>query len=95
MSFLPLTNNPEELFNTTIFDIVYSMRQLWNTLGFWTIDIRDSSNDALLLGVKLVTKTNLLSQHPHIPFDLRSESVDDPSRNNLDTFNLSVVEKDV
>jgi len=43
--YLPLTNNPEESFNISIFETVYLCRQLWNENGFWTLDIKDASGD--------------------------------------------------
>ena len=95
MLILPLTNNPEESFNITISGTVYNIRQLWNTLGFWTIDILDENGDPLAYGVKLVTKTELTFQHPSVPFNLRSDADEDPSRDSLDSFNLVVTDKDV
>lgn len=95
MIFLPLTNNPEEDFNITIFGIIYNFRQLWNEFGFWILDIRDSDGANLVLGVKIITQNNLLSQFPHIPFDLLSAEGLDPVRNNLDVFPLEVINKDV
>lgn len=94
MVILPLTNNAEESFSITIFGTAYNLRQLWNTLGFWTIDVLDENGAAIILGVKIVTKTNILAQYPEVPFDLRSESAADPVRDGLDEFNLVVTEKD-
>lgn len=93
MSFLPLTNNPAEIFNITVLETVYIMRQIWNTLGFWALDIRDVDNNSLVLAVKLVTKTNVLAQYANLPFDLRSEILTDPGRFDLEEFNLEVLEK--
>jgi len=87
---LPLTNNPEESFNVTINDVIVNIRQLWNTYGFWTLDLKDADGNTLVLGVKTVTKVFLLKQYPHIEFDLRSTNDDDPTRNNLDSFILEV-----
>ena len=94
MSSLPLTNSPAETFSVVIFSVVYNMRQVWNTLGFWTLDILDEDGVALTYGVRLVTRTNLLDQYPNIPFNLRSEAVSDPARNNLREFGLIVTDKD-
>jgi hypothetical protein len=90
---LPLTNNPSETFSFNINGTVYKFRQIWNTLGFWTIDILDINDDAFVNGVKIVTKENLLEPHTAIPFDLRSERANDPTRNNLNEFELEVVER--
>ena len=92
---IPLTNNPEESFNISIFDIVYRFRQLWNEYGFWTLDINDNDGNVLIYGVKIIAGNKLLNQYPHIPFDLINNSEDDPTRNNLNEFQLEVVEKDV
>ena len=92
---LPLTNNPEETFSVTILGVVYNMRQLWNTLGFWTLDILNEDGAALMYGIKLVTKTYLLSQNACVPFNLRSEADNDPGRADLEQFNLVITDKDV
>lgn len=91
---LPLTINPSETFSFNINGTIYKFKQMWNTQGFWTIDILDINDDAFINGVKLVTKTNLLSMHQSIPFDLRSERDNDPTRDNLNEFELIVTEKE-
>jgi hypothetical protein len=93
--YLPLVNNPEEKFNISINEIVYSFKQLWNTNGFWTLDITDPDGVVLVYGVKLVTQLYLLIQYPHIPFDLYSSNELDPDRNSLNEFLLDVSIKDV
>ena len=93
--YLPLTNNPEESFNISIFDIVYNIRQLWNENGFWTIDILDAQSTVLVYGVKIVTQHLILEQYPEIPFDLFSDDEADPGRNDLESFLLGVINKDV
>jgi len=93
--YLPLTNNPEENFNVSIFDIVYIFRQLWNGIGFWTLDIKDVDGNVLVSGVKLITKEYLLRQYPQIPFDLKSENETDPGRLDLESFLLEVTDKNV
>lgn len=92
---LPLTNNTEEKFSISIFDIIYNFRQLWSEYGFWTIDILDADGAVIVYGVKLITKEFLLQQYPQIPFDLLSAAEVDPTRNNLDSFALEVSLKDV
>lgn len=92
---LPLTNNPEESFNISIFEMIYLFRQLWNENGFWTFDINDSNGNIIVYGVKVITKEFLLQQYPQLRFDLISEADSDPGRNNLDSFNLKVINKDV
>lgn len=93
--YLPLTNNPEESFNISIFETIYLCRQLWNENGFWTLDIKDANGNILVCGVKLVAQEYLLSQYPQLDFDLISTVDLDPDRNNLNIFNLGVIDKDV
>lgn len=90
---LPLTNKPSETFSFNINGTIYKFKQMWNTQGFWTLDILDINDNAFINGVKIVTKTNLLLMHPGIPFDLRSERREDPARNNLKQFELVISEK--
>lgn len=92
---LPLTNNPEESFSVSIDEVIYNFKQLWNEFGFWTLDILDADGVVLVYGVKLITKENLLRQYPQISFDLLSNNENDPTRNNLDAFELEVISKDV
>ena len=94
MSTLPLTNDPERNFQVTILDIIYNIRQLWNTIGYWAIDILDENNSVIIYGIKLVTKTELTAQYPEIRFNLRSENDSDPNRNNLDQLQLEITQKD-
>lgn len=90
---LPLSNNPSETFSFIIDGQVYKFKQVWNTSGFWTLSIADINEDTLVDGIVLVTQTNLLNMHPSISFDLRSERDNDPTRNNLDQFELQILEK--
>jgi len=90
---LPLTTNPSESFNYNVNGEVYKFKQKWSTLGFWTLDIVNITGTPYIYGVKLLAKTNLLEMHPDIPFDLRSERLNDPSRNNLNEFELEILEK--
>ena len=92
---LPFTNNPEESFSITIFGVVYNMRQLWNTLGFWTLDIADSSGATLVAGIKLMAGINITKQYPGIRFNLQSSDIADPTRYNLDSSAFEVTNKDV
>lgn len=96
MASLPLTLNPEETFQIVIFNNLYNMRQAWNNNGYWTLDIRDESNQSMALGVKLVTGITLLKQYPNIRFDIKSDSLlADPTRFDLDTFVFNITNKDV
>lgn len=91
---LSLTNNPSESFNFNIEGEIYKFKQKWNTLGFWTLDILNIDGIPFVYGVKIVTKENILAAYPDIPFDLRSERLNDPTRNNLNEFELEIIEKD-
>jgi len=91
MTYLPLTNNPEATFNVVIFDNLYTFRQLWNEYGFWTLDISNTDGDILILGVKVITKINLLRQYPGFGFKLISENESDPGRYDLESFDLGVL----
>ena len=91
---LPLSNNPSETFSFNINDSVFKFRQMWNTQGFWTLDIADINNVSFVNGVKIVTKENLLAMHPSVSFDLRSNRDNDPTRDNLNEFELEILEKD-
>lgn len=91
---LPLTNNPSETFSIEIFEVVYNMRQIWNsTAEFWSLDIADVNGVDIVAGVKIVALTNLLAQYIQLPFDLLSTTEIDPTRNNLNEFILEVVLK--
>ena len=95
MILLPLTNNPEEEFNISIFDNIYIFRQLWNEYGFWTLDIKDADGNVLVYGVKVITGEDILRQYPHILFSLIGRSETDPGRSDLEEFQLEVLSKDV
>lgn len=93
---LPLTLNPEETFQIVIFENLYNLRQLWNTRGFWTLDINDQDNEPMVLGVKLVSGIFLLKQYPNVRFDLKSDNLlANPTRSDLDTFVFEITNKDV
>ncbi len=91
--YMPLTNNPEETFNLSIYDIVYRFKQLWNQYGFWTLDISDNDGNILVYGVKIITREYILQQFPHIPFDLLGVDDLDPTRYTLESFKLGISEK--
>lgn len=91
---LPLSNNPSETFSFNINGSIYKFKQMWNTQGFWTLNIADVNSISFVNGVKLVTKTNILAMHPSLPFDLKSERDNDPTRDNLNEFELEILEKD-
>jgi len=93
MDYLPLTNSPEEKFNISIFENVFIIRQCWNTLGFWTLDIQNANGKNLVLGIKIVAHTKLLQQYPFFSFDFLSLNSSDPVRHNLSLFNLRIIKR--
>ena len=90
---LPLTNSPSEKFSVDIFGVVYQIKQLWNTQGYWSLNIANVDGDSIVDGVKIVTSTKLLAQHPQLPFELESSNDSDPTRDDLDDFILEVSSK--
>jgi hypothetical protein len=85
-----LNNSPEELFSLIIGDNSYTIRQLWNTIGFWTIDIFDEQKVVIISGIKLVSGIFLLNQYPELNFDILIDTRFDISRNDLDQYPLQV-----
>ena len=90
---LPLTNNPSETFRVEILGVVYQFRQIWNTVGFWALDILDVDGNPLAYGVRIVAKTELLRQYSHLPFELESITELDPTIDNFSEFLLAVSDK--
>lgn len=91
MSSIILSNNSEESFSFAVNDVIYKFRQLWNENGFWTLDIFDENEEALIYGVKLVAGFDLLSRFPHIPFSLTIPGDVDPERYTLSDSKLVIV----
>lgn len=89
----PTTLNPDENFNITILDTLYQVRQLWNTLGFWTLSFKDEAGVDLVLGVKIVSGIFILQQYPELPFDIKIDANIDPTRDDLIEFVLEVYSK--
>ncbi len=90
---IKLSSSPEESRTTVIEEVVYDVRQLWNTLGFWTIDIFSEDGDSLVTGVKLISGVFMLSQYSNISFDLFVDSVIDPTRFDIDSYIIEVHSK--
>jgi len=91
---LKLSSSPEEAIKVVIDEVVYDFRQLWNTLGFWTVDILTDDNTVpLVYGVKLVSGSFLLQQYVDIPFDIKIDSEVDPTRSNIENYILEIYSK--
>ena len=80
---LTLSNSPNERFAVTVNDVLYNCTQLWNTIGFWSLNIYDSDNIAMVTGVNMVSGIFILKQFPNVPFDFFIDAEIDPDR---DTF---------
>lgn len=89
----PTTDNPEENFNIILLDEIYNIRQLWNTLGFWTLDITDKDGIILVYGAKIVSGIFFLKQYPNIPWDLYINETTDPTRFTLGSTVIEVYSK--
>lgn len=90
---MTFNNSPEEEFNMVLLDSIYTFRQLWNTIGFWTLDIRDENGDALVLGARIISGSFFLEQFPSIPFDLYNDTGVDPTRDGISDFILEIYSK--
>lgn len=90
---LPLTDNVEETFSIIILESVYNMRQIWSTLGYWLLDVSDEAGEPIVMGIRLIGGSFMLSQYPALPFDLRIDSPVDPARTTLSQLSVEVFEK--
>lgn len=91
---LKLSSSPEEDITIVVNEVVYNIRQLWNTLGFWTVDIlTDDNTTPLVYGIKLVSGSYLLQQYVDILFDVKIDSEIDPTRLNIEDYVLEIYSK--
>ena len=93
LGYLPVTNNADETYNITILNTTYILRQLYNTIGFWTISIADNNNNSIVDGVKVCTGVNMLEQYPQLLFDLYIIDNIIPTRDNFKDLFIGVYEK--
>ena len=90
---LPIENLPSQKFYTVINDIDYTFEINYNALyDFWIMDIK--TNDWEIRGIKLVAGINLVGQFYYVPFQLISNNISDPTRNDIDSFILEVILND-
>ncbi len=89
-----LRYSPEDNFSMTIDGLFYTFRQLWNTEGFWTIDIFDADKVIIISGIRLVAGINLLDQYPVLRFNILIDTDTDPTRDNLELYPLQFYTKD-
>jgi len=77
---IPLVNTPQTL-TITLAGISYNLRVRWNQINLtWVIDIYDSQNNPILLGIPMVTGADLLEQFGYLDFGgmLIAQTADDP-----------------
>ena len=87
---IKFSNDPENTFNTIILDTVYTFKTQRNTLGFWSLGIFDEDGNPLVYSVKIVAGSFLMSQYPHILFDVYVPGDIDPTRSNLNEFEMEI-----
>lgn len=87
---IKLANSPDETFSIVINETLYTFRQMWNTLGFWTLSIFDDAGTALIHNAKLVSGIFILEQYPSIEFDLYIDTELDPQRDNITDIEIGV-----
>ncbi len=93
IGYFPTSANPDEIFTIVILDIVYNVRQLYNTLGFWTLSFSDADEVEIVLGVKVVPGAYLLAQYPELRFDLKLTKDDEVTRDSYATLEIGIYEK--
>lgn len=65
---IPLSPNPQK-FEIELGGVSYRMTVSWNPISScWILDIRDSSDVDILLGVPIVTGVDLLAPYAHLGF---------------------------
>ncbi|MGE4191783.1 MAG: hypothetical protein AB7E51_00190 [Pseudodesulfovibrio sp.] len=87
---IPLTGEPE-IFTITLAGVEYQLTVRWNDAaqGGWMLDLAEPDNGAdILLGVPLVTGTDLLGQYGHLGIGGQlivwsGDSEDAPARDSL------------
>lgn len=61
-SKIPLSAD-NQTFSITLADVTVTMRLLWRDGIGWVLDLLDNSDAGIILGIPLVTGTDLLEQH--------------------------------
>lgn len=65
---IPLSSEPQT-FNITLSGTTYGFTVRWNVPnGSWIIDIADSSGNAIVSGIPMVTGADLLEQYSYLDF---------------------------
>lgn len=90
LGIFKLSNSPEDVFNIVIEDVVYTFKTQRNTLGFWTLGISKEDGTVLVYSVKIVAGSFLMNPYPQVPFDIYVPGDVDPTRQNLNEFEMEV-----
>ena len=87
---MTFTSDPSQTFTTIINEERYDFKVVYNAnYDYWVISISLDSVE-LVNGIKMVTQTQLTSQHPQVPFNLYSSGDEDANGENIEEFVLEV-----
>lgn len=93
MLTFPLASYAEEQFAIVIFSKVYWCKQQWNTEGFWTLSFYTEEKEPIVTGIKLVAGLDLTRAYPEVLFNMRLQTLIEPTRENISLLVLEVTEK--
>lgn len=83
---IPLSAEPQT-FNITLAGATYGFTVQWNVPnGSWIIDIADSSGNAIVSGIPMVTGADLLEQYSYLNFGFQLVAQTDNSPDSVPTF---------
>ncbi|WP_241591358.1 phage baseplate plug family protein [Rosenbergiella epipactidis] len=87
MTILTLGLTPDnQQFTTTILSAVYQFKLIWRG-SFWCMDILNAQSSPIILGLPLVTGTDLLGQYQHLGLGfslfVQNESGETPQQSDL------------
>ncbi|MBB3004356.1 hypothetical protein FHX57_006738 [Paraburkholderia tropica] len=83
---IPLSAEPQT-FNITLAGTTYGFTVRWNVQNAsWIIDIADSSGDAILSGIPMVTGADLLAQYGYLDFGFQLVAQTDNSPDTVPTY---------
>lgn len=87
------SGNPADTFNMVVLDVIYTFKTQLNTLGFWTVTVSDEDGVVIVAGVKILAVSYIFEPYPSLPFDFYVAGLEDPARDNLNTFVIEVWSK--
>lgn len=88
---VPLSKSCQK-FNIQLDGTAYNLKAVWRDVAGWVLDISDSHENPLLLGVPMVPGVNLLEQYPELGINGALVVVCDkgapeyPTENNIGVF---------